>query len=204
MDPIVVIKKAFNKYSIKFYTPINKIKFKLNHVEYGKNFRSKGTIYIYRHYESAQIKIGDNVIINSAPWSNPIGCGKRTYMQVNRNAVLTIGNNCGISNTAITCEDRVTIEDNVTIGSGCHIYDTDFHPLGYFDRTSGNYKDSPVNRKPVRICEGAFIGAGCFILKGVTIGKHSVVGAGSVVTKNIPDNEVWAGNPARKIRNINY
>lgn len=200
MDPILLIKKICNKYSIKLYTPINKVKFKLNRVKYGENFRSKGMIYIYRHYESAQIKIGDNVIINSAPWSNPIGCGQRTYLQVNKNGVLTIGNNCGISNTAITCEDKIIIEDNVTIGSGCHIYDTDFHPLGYEDRISDSYKESPVKRKPIRICEGAFIGAGCFILKGVTIGKHSIIGAGSVVTKDIPDGEVWAGNPARRIR----
>ena len=48
----------------------------------------------------------------------------------------------------------------------------------------------------------AFIGAHSIVLKGVTIGKHSVIGAGSVVTKNIPDNEVWAGNPARFIRRL--
>ena len=85
-------------------------------------------------YESGKIIIGDNVIINSASWANPIGCGDRTYFQINEKAVLTIGNNCGISNTAITCEEKVTIEDNVMIGSGCHIYDTDFHPLEYSER----------------------------------------------------------------------
>ena len=53
--------------------------------------------------------------------------------------------------------------------------------------------------EPVRICEGAFIGAGCYILKGVTIGEHAIVGAGSVVAKDIPAGEIWAGNPAKKI-----
>ena len=99
-------------------------------------------------------------------WANPIGCGDRTYFQINEKAVLTIGNNCGISNTAITCEEKVTIEDNVMIGSGCHIYDTDFHPLEYSERVKEYYKGCPTKRKPVRICEGAFIGAGCYILKG--------------------------------------
>lgn len=200
MDCYLLIKKALNIYSVCFYTIINKIKFRLNHINYGKRLRVKGNIFIYRHYESANIHIGDNVSINSAPWANPIGCGSRTFFQVNENATLTIGNNCGISNTAITCEQEVTIEDNVTIGSGCHIYDTDFHPLEYAERVKGYYKECPTKRKPIRICEGAFIGAGCFILKGVTVGKQAVIGAGSVVTKDIPEGEVWAGNPAKKIR----
>lgn len=199
MDIFLLIKKTINIYSCKLYTPLNKVRFRLNHVQFGTKFRAKGMIYIYRHYESARIVIGDNVSINSSAWSNPIGCGSRTYLQVSENAVLTIGNGCGISNTAITCEQEVTIEDNVTIGSGCHIYDTDFHPLDYSERVKGYYKGCPTKRKPIRICEGAFIGAGCFILKGVTIGKHSIIGAGSVVTKDIPDGEVWAGNPAKKI-----
>lgn len=54
----------------------------------------------------------------------------------------------------------------------------------------------------VTIEHDAFIGAGCIILKGITIGACSVVGAGSVVTKNIPTGQVWAGNPAKFIRNI--
>ena len=173
---------------------------KLNSVEYGSNLKVKGRLYVMRHYDTARIIIGDNVRINSASWANPIGCGDRTYFQVNDQASLIVGNNCGISNTAFTCEKEIVVEDNVTIGSGCHIYDTDFHPLDY-DKRIGHYsKDLPIKRAAVRICEGAFIGAGCFILKGVTIGKHSIVGAGSVVTKDIPAGEVWAGNPAQKIR----
>lgn len=203
MDIFLLTKKACHIYSSKIYTLLNKIKFRLNRVHYGKNFHSKGLIYIYRHYESAKISIGNNVAINSATWANPIGCGDRTYFQVNDNAQLIIGNNCGISNTAITCEEKVTIEDNVMIGSGCHIYDTDFHPLEYAERVKEHYKECPTKRKSVHICEGAFIGAGSYILKGVTIGRHSIVGAGSVVAKDIPEGEIWAGNPARFIRKAN-
>lgn len=186
----------------KGYTPLNKIKFLLNGVVYGKNLCVRGNVYIFKHYESGKIIIGDNVIINSASWANPIGCGDRTYFQINEKAVLTIGNNCGISNTAITCEEKVTIEDNVMIGSGCHIYDTDFHPLEYSERVKEYYKACPTKRKPVRICEGAFIGAGCYILKGVTIGEHAIVGAGSVVAKDIPAGEIWVGNPAKYIKPV--
>ena len=50
--------------------------------------------------------------------------------------------------------------------------------------------------------EGVFIGGHCTILKGVTIGMNSVVGSNSLVTKSIPNNEVWGGNPAKKIKNL--
>lgn len=56
--------------------------------------------------------------------------------------------------------------------------------------------------KPVIIKDGAFIGTDCIILKGVTIGEKSVIGAGSVVTKSVPDGEIWAGNPAKFIRKV--
>lgn len=52
------------------------------------------------------------------------------------------------------------------------------------------------------ICDNVFIGAKCIILKGVTIGENSVIGAGSVVTKNVPANQIWAGNPAKFIKNV--
>ncbi len=78
------------------------------------------------------------------------------------------------------------------------ICDTDFHSIEYSYRLEK--PDTHIRTAPVRICEGAFIGARSIILKGVTIGKHSVIGAGSVVTKSVPDNEIWAGNPAVYIR----
>lgn len=204
MNVYLLYRKAINKYIHLLYNPVNKICFRLNGVQCGKGLKTRGKVYVMRHYESARITIGNGVRINSAKWANPIGCGNKTYLQVNENANLVIGNNCGISNSAFTCEKEIVIEDNVTIGAGCHIYDTDFHPLKYDERVKKQYKDSPVKRSGIRICEGAFIGAGCFILKGVTIGKHCIVGAGSVVTRDIPDSEIWGGNPARMIRKINY
>ena len=77
--------------------------------------------------------------------------------------------------------------------------DTDFHPLDYISRRVGI--DGTLTA-PIRIEDDVFIGAGVIIMKGVTIGKHSVIGAGAVVTKSVPENEVWAGNPAHFIRKV--
>ena len=81
------------------------------------------------------------------------------------------------------------------------MYTTDFHSLDPQIRASA---EDTLHKAcaPVRICEGAFIGAHCIILKGVTIGARSIVGSGSVVTKSIPADEIWAGNPARFIRSL--
>lgn len=94
---------------------------------------------------------------------------------------------------------QIQIGENVNIGSDCKIFDHDFHSIDYETRIHG---DSEIKTSPVHIDDGAFIGTNSIILKGVTVGKHSVVGAGSVVTKTIPDNEIWAGNPARFIRKL--
>ena len=71
--------------------------------------------------------------------------------------------------------------------------------FGFLMRAQGYPVDVPVS-KPVRIGEHAFIGANSTILKGVTIGPKAVIGTGSVVTKDVPAGEIWAGNPARRIR----
>lgn len=90
------------------------------------------------------------------------------------------------------------IGNHVLIGGGVQIYDNDFHAIDYRDRGSNEV----IKAAPVVIEDYAFIGANTIILKGVNIGKGSVVGAGSVVSKSIPSGEVWAGNPARFIKKI--
>lgn len=87
------------------------------------------------------------------------------------------------------------------IGAGVNIYDTDFHSLLVDERLNG---DSNIKSSPVYIYDDCFIGSNVTILKGVTIGAGSVVAACSVVTKNIGENELWAGNPARYIRDTIY
>ena len=198
----IQLKKAKNMIVGRIYTPINKLRFILNGVTYGKALCVRGNVFIFKHYDSAHIEIGNHVTINSASWANPIGVGEKTYFQLLEGATIRIGNNCGISNSAFTCASEIMLGDNVLLGSGCKLYDTDFHALDYRERLKGNYPGAPVKTKPIIIGEGAFVGAGSFVLKGVRIGKHSIVGAGSVVSKDIPDYEIWAGNPARFIKKV--
>lgn len=175
----------------------NWIVLKYRHVKYPKDMKINGTIHIYGHGE---IVLKSGVRINSCRHANPIGGDVSTVMNTCSDGKIVIGENTGISNVTIVAKESVTIGDNVKIGGSTKIYDTDFHSINYDDRVTNS--DINPGVKPVEIKEGAFIGAFIIILKGVTIGEHSVIGAGSVVTKNIPPNEVWGGNPAKFIKKL--
>ncbi|MBQ7290379.1 MAG: acyltransferase [Clostridia bacterium] len=176
----------------------NKINYFFKKVTVGKGHETKGLLCIKNN---GKIHIGNNVRINSSGKANPIGFGDKTYFQVFKNGEIIIADNVRMSNCAITSQTAVKIGEYARIGAGVKIYDTDFHSIDPYLRTSVP-EGKPVS-KPVEIGEYAFIGAGSIILKGVSIGKYSVIGAGSVVTKNVPDGEIWGGNPAKRIGIIN-
>lgn len=179
------------------YRILSVLQLKRHRVVVGDNFTVHGLLKVMN---GGSIQIGDRVTINSGFYVNPVGGAHRTVLATETKGKIRIGNNCGISNTLIYAAEEITIEDNVRIGGGCSICDTDFHSLDYEIRITPG-KKMKIN-KPILIGEGAFIGMNSIILKGVSIGRHSIVGAGSVVTKNIPDNQIWGGNPARFIREI--
>lgn len=166
-------------------------------VKYGRNLHINGFMFV--HGKKHGIEIGDNVTINSSENVNPTSGVNHTHLRTEGEGMIVIGNHVGISHVNITSFCSITIDDNVLIGSGVKMWDTDFHPLEYTARM----RQEKPDMKPIHIMEGAFIGACSIILKGVTVGKHAVVGAGSVVTKSIPDNEIWGGAPARFLRRIN-
>ena len=180
-----------------FYYIWNSFILRYREVSFGKNLKINGKIYIFSD-RTSRVVLGDNVRINSSLSSNPIGGNEKTILVANDGGLIEIGANVGISNSVIVAKQSVVIEKNVYVGGNTKIYDTDFHWIDMKERLE---KSGGVC-KPVHICEGAFIGAHCIILKGVTVGKGAVIGAGSVVTKNVPENQVWAGNPAKYIKNI--
>lgn len=201
MDFYLNLKKAINMYIYIIFTPLNKLSFKLNKVKYGKGLKVRGIVHIFRHSSKSIINIGCNTTINSARWATRIGCGDRSIIQMMGNGRLTIGDNCGFSNVAISCAASINIGNNILIGSGSKIFDTDFHSVIAHSKNNKVTRDNP-SAKPITIEDNVFIGAMVLILKGVQIGANSVVGAGSVVTKDIPANEIWAGNPAKFVKKL--
>lgn len=142
-----------------------------------------------------RIEIGKRFHCNNTVTSNSIDLIQPcVFCILQDGGILKIGNNVGISGSTINATLSVTIDDNVLIGSGCIITDTDSHPIDYEAHIHKDMKQT--KSASVHICEGAFIGARAIILKGVTIGRHAIVGAGSVVTKDVPDYCIASGNPA--------
>ena len=164
----------------------------------GRHFRSNGMPELELSL-TGSLTIGDGFHLQNGPNYNMIGRQQRCYFIIGKKASLLIGNNVGISGSAIVCHQQIEIGDNTRIGMNCVIYDTDFHDLDHRKRIAVPEDYSGVNRKPVIIRQNVFIGAHSTILKGVTIGESAIVGAGSVVTKDIPAGEIWGGNPARFI-----
>jgi acetyltransferase-like isoleucine patch superfamily enzyme len=145
------------------------------------------------------IRIGTHFSANSHWRYNTVGIFQPvTLKTVTYEATITIGRNVGVAGCTISAAERIVIDDDVLIGAGCLIADSDFHPIAYEDR---DIPEKTLNA-PVHICAGAFIGARSIVLKGVTIGRGSVIGAGSVVTRDIPPGVIAAGNPARVVRQI--
>jgi acetyltransferase-like isoleucine patch superfamily enzyme len=166
------------------------------------SFGSFGVPYIHISL-NARCTIGKNFKMNNGVKYADSGLNGKCRIEVRDGAVLTIGDNVGMSDVTITSHEKITIGNNVLLGVGTQIRDTDNHSLNPQDRLTGlDWKNKKTS--PIVIKDNVFIGAYSFILKGVTIGENAIVGAGSIVTKNIPANEIWAGNPARFLKSTNF
>jgi len=125
-----------------------------------------------------------------------IGDGSKVgaFVEIQKNAI--IGRNCKISSHTFVCEG-VTIEDDVFVGHNVSFINDRF-PRATAEGRLQTEADWTV--QPTRVCAGASIGTSCTILSGVTIGSRAIIGAGSVVTRDVPAGVVAAGNPCRVLR----
>lgn len=200
----VVLKKIWNKL---FYNPyqfarINADKISMGNTVLDKSFR----VAFNAPRTGLAVQIGNesmlrnNIIFESD--EGMVSIGDRTFIN---------------GGTSIICRSKVHIGNDVTIAWGCMIYDHDSHSLSYADRLDdhrqqmldwqhGNMisnKDwSTVRSAPIHIGDHAWLGFDVTVLKGVTIGEGAVIGAKSVVTRDIPAWCVAAGNPARVVKEI--
>lgn len=195
--------KAIRKLKIllisPIYTPVASLFFHLNGATVKSGLRVLGFLKI-EVTRRGKLKIGENLSLNSGNHYNLIGRQQKCIFWVE--GELEIGNNVGMSATAIICNYKISIGNNVTIGGNTVIYDTDFHNLDPLIRNDKELDKNSAIKKKVTIGNNVFIGAHTTILKGVSIGDNSIIGACSVLAKNIPPNEIWAGNPARFIKSL--
>jgi acetyltransferase-like isoleucine patch superfamily enzyme len=135
-----------------------------------------------------------------------------SFLATEPNSLIEIGDYCYLFNVSIAAQMRVTIGNHVYIAVGVNIVDSDFHPPDPTERlqdtialsTVGNRENRPAfSSAPVEIGNDVWIGVNATILKGVKIGSGSIIEAGAVVTKDVPENHVVSGNPAVIIKEIN-
>lgn len=153
-------------------------------------FRGKTSFY---RCDKSKIIIGKQCVFNSSNYANHLGLAHKCILAThNQNTQIIIGDNCGFSGVSINAFQSIIIGNHVRCGANVIIMDGDFH-------LDDARTPSP---SPIIIGDNVWICEGARILKGVTIGHNSIIGAGSIVTKNIPENVVAAGTPCKIIRNL--
>jgi acetyltransferase-like isoleucine patch superfamily enzyme len=158
----------------------------------GRGLRADRLPYIRGRGE---FRIGDNVRLS--------GRSTFTFMRgMPQTPSIVIGDAVFIGNGCVLAAGRsVSIGNNCLISGGTRIQDNDGHPLDAERRRTGE-RISPDDAKPVIIEDDVWIGANVIVLKGVRIGKRAVVGAGAVITHDVPADTVVAGNPAAVVKTL--
>lgn len=176
-------------------SPWIRLSFCLAGVRFGRRFRIFGAPILQRVARS-EIRLGDGLELRSSPRSNPLTPrGPCVFATRRAGATIQVGVDCGFSGSVVVAASRIEIGDRVLVGSNATIMDTDFHPLSVADRQ----RHLEPETRPVRIEDDVFIGTQAMILKGVSVGRGAVVGAGAVVTRDVPPFTIVAGNPARVV-----
>jgi acetyltransferase-like isoleucine patch superfamily enzyme len=185
----VFIRETWLRFARFFwYEPL----FRSQCIHVGKGFEMEALPYIHG---SGQITLGDNVRFGGQP----------VFVFGNRRdqlPLLSLGDGTFLGHLVIiSCADQIQIGKHCLIAAGVQISDYDGHPLDAERRRAGD-PTPPENIRPITIGDDVWIGQSAILLKGVTIGPRAIIGAGAVVTRDVPADVVVAGNPARVIKHL--
>lgn len=191
-----------------FYIHWNRFIFQINKIPFGKDMQVYNKFYLLKHPTSI-ITIGNNFVFTSGEAFNPLCRNIKGCIYASENSTINIGHNVGISSACLWAKEKIIIGNNVKIGGDSILIDTDAHSLNHHIRNSNQTNEKGLSideiqakSKPIIIEDDVLIGTRCIILKGVTIGARSVIGSGSIVSKDIPADCIAAGNPCKVIRYV--
>jgi acetyltransferase-like isoleucine patch superfamily enzyme len=188
--------KAVNELRRYAVLPVVRAYFALHGVEWRRGWRIYGLPVIQR-YRPSRIAIGDGLEMRNWFSSNPLGVMRPCLLSTwAHDAEIVIGDGAAMSGATICAQIRVVLGNRVTIGANSAIVDTDFHRL----EPERRFESGAA--APVVVEDDVFIGTQVLVLKGSRVGRGAVIGAGSVVTGEIPPGMVAAGNPARVVRAV--
>ncbi len=191
--------KLANEVKRLLVLPFVRLLFLWSGIRWGNNWRIYGIPIIQKNRYST-LEIGARLMLRSSTHSNPLAPNRPVVLStISAQARLEIGDDFGMTGGSVVCKSHIKIGNRVAVGANSIIADTDFHPLDPDERRRDFLAGATA---PVVIEDDVFVGMQSIILKGVTIGSGSVVGAGSVVTRNVPPGVVVAGNPAQVIKKL--
>ncbi len=178
-------------------SPFAKIALRLNGVKFGQGVK----VYGFPRIENrGKIILGNNMRLNSAKCTyNSGNMEGGVLLRTSKTGKIIVGDEVYLNGTSIISEESVTLGNRIMIGANTVIMDTNTHNVPYKDRLK---RWDKILRKPVVIEDDVWIGANCFIMKGVRIGRGSIIGAGSVVVGSVEASSIYAGNPAVFVKKI--
>jgi acetyltransferase-like isoleucine patch superfamily enzyme len=192
------MKKIYYKFLKVWWKISVPIRMKLNGVVLGKNVVFLG-VPIVDKVKGSEIIIGDRVVLCSDSRFTALGVNHPVILKTMAGgAKIVIKNDVGLSGSSICSMKYVEIGSHCLLGANTTIVDTDFHSLDPINRRYNNDCNS-IKSSPTFVGNNVFLGMGAIVLKGVKIGDGSVVGAGAVISKNLPHNSISVGNPSRVV-----
>jgi acetyltransferase-like isoleucine patch superfamily enzyme len=168
------------------------IQLRLHRVSYGRKLR--GNLCIIRN--KGKIELGNNVFLNSYPDGELFKTGLMAYFP---SSIIRIGDNCFLNGTVIHSRSEVIIGNDCIFGPGVVILDNDSHNTSIDPKRR---RHGEIDESPVIIGNNVWVGMRSIIMKGVQVGDNSIIAAGSVLTKSVPANSLFGGNPAVFIKKL--